>query len=248
VFPKKTRIIVGAVAFVALIGGAATVYHLNHSPARGLSSAAAGTLQMKRAQGTVDAENLKNTAHQQKFQTAGWQMTETPPPNPRIMALDPTMFSSNEEEMLVQIHSNSHTGEQLDNIREIVMRHGDRNEKALHIGIEALGRSHDLRAQDHLMSIYHEFPRTPVRRKILALLRPRHAGDATTAFLITQMENREIPGKLRHQAATQLATMSLARSRTEPDPELMRLIPKERHADFRRVHDTIRSAGNGGGK
>src|SRR5260221_5852688 len=137
---------------------------------------AAGPDRLAAVQKFVAQKNEESGREAAEFVHAGWTMVKVPPPDKKLLALDPLLLSGREADLRQQIASNSARPDQAANLGRIAQE--AREEATQVAAVEALGHIHGDEGQNQLIDLLHELPDgTMARRQIPPLLHPRDLPD-----------------------------------------------------------------------
>ncbi|HEX9577326.1 MAG TPA: hypothetical protein VF993_06215 [Myxococcales bacterium] len=154
----------------------------------------------------VAQKNAEASRDQESFTRAGWRMVDVPPPDARLVALDPSVLGTREAELRQQIATT--TTLQAANLARIVREAQEDQTRVM--AVEALGRIRSDEAQDHLLDLLRTLPdESRARREIAPLLRPRDLGDPRAAALLQLLDLPDVNRVERKQIAFTLALISL---------------------------------------
>src|SRR6266542_3303937 len=133
---------------------------------------AAPELRERLVAATVAERNRGGEQQQEAFHRAGWTLVTTPPPDARLVALDPGLLPAREGELRQQIASTVASPAAASRLREIVRA---AREPATRVAaVDALGRIGTAESQGALEQLLGELPaEDEARRHIVPLLRPR---------------------------------------------------------------------------
>jgi hypothetical protein len=175
----------------------------------------------------VAQKNAESARDQEAFVRAGWQMVQAPPPDPKLIALDPSLLPAREAELRQQISSTSASPAQAANLARIAREAGE--EQTRIAAVEALGRIGGDEAQDQLLGLLRALPDgTPARREVAPLLRPRDLSDSRAAALAQLLDSRDLDPVERKQIAFTLSLVGLRDRSALPGSVLERLSPEAR--------------------
>src|SRR5207237_67588 len=118
------------------------------------------------------------------FAADGWEKVSAPPPDARVLALDPQLVDGREDELHAQIASTVAAPADADKLAEIARKaHEPRTRTA---AVEAIGRIGGPQAQKALFDLFKQGgldQEDPARRAIAPLLRPAELHDPYAAEL-----------------------------------------------------------------
>ena len=161
----------------------------------------------------VAQKNAESARERDNFVHQGWQLVDVPPPDMRLVALDPSLLKGRERELRQQIASTVASPDEARNLAQIAREASE--EPTQVAAVEALGRIHSDEAQDRLLDLLHVLPDgTMARREIAPLLRPRDLSDPRAATLAQLLDSSELNPVERKQIAFTLALVGL-RDRSE---------------------------------
>src|SRR5256885_6160050 len=102
---------------------------------------AAGPDRLAAVQKFVDQKNSESSKQREAFVRAGWEMVDVPPPDAKLIALDPSLLNGREAELRQQIATTSASPGQAANLARIAR---EAHEEATQVAaVEALGRAGD---------------------------------------------------------------------------------------------------------
>ncbi|MBI2569665.1 MAG: hypothetical protein HYV63_21885 [Candidatus Schekmanbacteria bacterium] len=197
-------------------------------------------------QRVVAERNAASAAQLRKFREEGWDVVTAEEPNPQVGALEPGALAEHEEEVQLQLQTNTFSGATLDRVSEIVRRAP--SQKTRYVALENLGRSRDFRAQELLVELYRELPSGESREQILQYFKPRDVDDAVATLLFEQLADPGSSEQTKRQATFPLAVMAIVGpggEREEPPTELMARVPATWRGEFRKIHSLLVSGGQG---
>jgi hypothetical protein len=153
---------------------------------------------------------------QESFTRAGWQMVDVPPPDAKLVSLDPSLLGSRETELRQQIATNTPSADQAANLARIVREAQEEQTQAA--AIEALGRIRSDESQDQLLDLLQTLPEeSRPRREIAPLLRPRDLSDPRAGTLAQLLDSPRLNRVERKQIAFTLALIGLRDRTALPD-------------------------------
>ncbi len=220
--------IVGGVSALALVwccvrspvsvgdaGKAGSAGGIDSAPGAPASTEVSGA-QRSAVEATVAARNRDNARNTDAFARAGWAMVATPPPDPRLTALDPKLVDGRERELRVQIASTVAAPELAPRLAAIART---AHEPATRVAaVEALGRIGTHEAQTELLSLLPSLPADDdARRQIVPLLRPNGLDDEFAARLAAQLDGAALSATEKQQLAFTLALVGLRDGMKLPD-------------------------------
>jgi HEAT repeat protein len=165
---------------------------------------------------TVAARNQASAAQAEAFRKAGWTMVATPAPDPRLLALDPSLLPGREDELRVQIASTVPSPELAPRLRRIAL---EAHEPATRVAaVEALGRIGTPDAQAELLALLPQLPEEDAaRRQIVPLLRPSGLDDPRATQLASLLDAPALTPAEKKQLAFTLALVGLRDGMKLPD-------------------------------
>src|SRR2546426_225317 len=104
----------------------------------------------------VAQKNAEGSRDQESFARAGWQMVDAPPPERKLLALDPSLLASREADLRQQIASNTPSPDQAENLARVARE--AREEATQVAAVESLGRIAGDEGQDQLLGLLRELP------------------------------------------------------------------------------------------
>jgi hypothetical protein len=163
----------------------------------------------------------------QKFLKAGWHLDNAPPPDPKLLALDPSLLENREPELRQQIATTTASGDQAKNLAAIAR---DAREEATRVAaVEALGRIRSDDAQEQLTGLLHTLPDgTLARREVAPLLKPHDLSDARAAKMALLLDDSALDAVERKQIAFTLSLVGLRDQSQLPSAVLEQLSPASR--------------------
>lgn len=190
----------------------------------------------------VNQRNQESAQQIRAFEEDGWKMVVVPPPDPQITGLDPAVLGTRENEIQVQLSSNSYAGPLLEKVREIALK--TQSEKTRYLAIDSLGRSPDVHSQELLIQVYQNPAiQSDDRKQILGYMRPSRSDDSVADFLVAQIADPRVPESMKRQAAFPLIAMSMTKpgsaSQATPDEDVLRRIPSGWREDFVKLHAVV---------
>ncbi|MGZ6142979.1 MAG: hypothetical protein ACXWLM_06555, partial [Myxococcales bacterium] len=226
-------------ALVALVGWLASTPVANHAgpaaepppqaagtvPAQGPAvqpPSAAGPDRLAAVQKFVAQKNAESTAQKEAFLKDGWQLVQAPPPDPKLIALDPSLLAGREADLRQQIASTTASADQAKNLAAIARdAHEDATRAA---AVEALGRIRGEEGQDALLDLLTALPDgTIARREVAPLLHPRDLSDPRAAKLAGLLDSSDLNAVERKQIAFTLSLVGLRDQSELPAAVLDRL-------------------------
>ena len=178
----------------------------------------------------VVAEKNADSEQQRKaFAADGWETVKAVPPDAEVLALEPRLLESREDELQAQIASTVARPADADKLAEIARRaHQPRTRTA---AVEALGRVGGPESQRALFGLLtgDELKADdPARRAVAPLLRPSELADPYAAKLAAQLDARGLDAIERKQIAFTLALIGLRDGTELPRDVLAQLSPASR--------------------
>jgi len=163
----------------------------------------------------------------QKFVKAGWHIDDAPPPDPKLLALDPSLLKSREAELRQQIATTTASGDQAGNLATIAREAQEESTQVA--AVEALGRIRGDDAQEQLTDLLHTLPDgTLARREVAPLLKPHDLSDARAAKMALLLDDPALVAVERKQIAFTLSLVGLRDQSQLPATVLERLSPAAR--------------------
>src|SRR5437867_424311 len=86
----------------------------------------------------VAQKNAESSRDQESFVRAGWQMVDVPPPDQKLIKLDPSLLATREPELRQQIATNTPSEDQAANLGRIAREASEEQTRVA--AIDALGR------------------------------------------------------------------------------------------------------------
>ncbi len=193
-------------------------------PAQGPAAqppSAAGPDRLAAVQKFVDQKNGESSKQRDDFVRAGWQMVDVPPPDPKLLSLDPSLLNGREADLRQQIATTSASSGQASNLARIAR---EAHEESTQVAaVEALGRAGD-EGQDQLLDLLDKLPDgTMARREIVPLLHPRDLSDGRAAKLAELLDSSNLNGVEKKQIAFTLSLVGLRDRSALPDGVLGKL-------------------------
>lgn len=175
----------------------------------------------------VAQKNAEERKESDTFVRAGWHIDSAPPPDAKLLALDPALLNSREAELRQQIATTTASAGQAANLARIAREaHDDHTQVA---AVDALGRIRSDEAQDELTDLLHTLPDgTLARREVAPLLRPRDLSDARAGKLALLLDDRALNSVEREQIAFTLSLVGLRDRSTLPETIVEQLSPSAR--------------------
>ena len=172
------------------------------------SSSAAGPDRLSAVQKFVAQKNAESSRQQEEFVRAGWTIVQAPPPDPQLIALDPSLLRTREAELRQQIATTTVSGDQAAHLATIAR---EAQQEATQVAaVEALGRIRSDEAQEQLEGLLHTLPDgTLARREVAPLLRPRDLSDSRAAKLAMLLDDSGLNAVERKQIAFTLSLVGL---------------------------------------
>ena len=169
---------------------------------------AAGPDRLAAVQKLVAQKNAESAQQKEAVVQAGWHLDTAAPPDPQLLALDPSLLNGREADLRTQLSSTSASPDQAANLGEIARK---AHESATQIAaIEALGRIRSDGAQDQLEGLLKELPADSfARREVAPLLRPRDLSDERAARLAQLLDSRDLNPVEKQQIAFTLSLVGL---------------------------------------
>ena len=168
----------------------------------------AGPDRLSAVQKFVAQKNAESSRQQEEFVRAGWTIVQAPPPDPKLIALDPSLLKTREAELRQQLATTTASGDQAANLATIAR---EAQEEATQVAaVEALGRIRSDEAQEQLEGLLHTLPDgTLARREVAPLLRPRDLSDSRAAKLAMLLDDSGLNAVERKQIAFTLSLVGL---------------------------------------
>jgi hypothetical protein len=246
------KVLLGVVGGAAIFAGAVwLVTHRDQTPSEngvgggrapaagrsglGTPSAGAGAVDpaaLEAVRAIVKAKNALEPREADTFRARGWTMVSVPPPDQRLLALDPALLATREPELRVQIASNTASPAEVPNLAAIARQAHDPHTRF--VAVEALGRVSGPEAQRALRSLLLDKnfaggdADDPARRQVPALLRPSALDDPWAAELAALLDAPGLDPAARKQIAFTLALVGLRDGMTLAPEVLARLSPAAR--------------------
>src|SRR5207247_5389858 len=104
----------------------------------------------------VAQKNAESSRDQESFTRAGWQMVDVPPPDQKLVTLDPALLATREPELRQQIATNTPSTDQAANLGRIAREASEEQTRVA--AIDALGRIRSDEAQDQLLDLLRALP------------------------------------------------------------------------------------------
>jgi hypothetical protein len=157
---------------------------------------------------TVAARNEETAREAEAFRRAGWKMVATPPPDPKVVALDPALLDGREHELRVQIATTVAPPELAPRLRRIARE--AREAETRTAAVEALGRIGTAQAQAELLALLPELAAGDEARKVIVpLLRPARLSDELARKLAGLLDGNTLTDVEKRQVAFTLALLEL---------------------------------------
>ena len=168
----------------------------------------AGPDRLNAVQKFVAQKNSEASAQREAFAKAGWEIrTDVPPPDMKLVKLDPSLLNGREQELRQQIASTSASPDQAQNLARIAREAQDEQTKVA--AVEALGRAGD-DGQDALIDLLGNLEDgTMARREIAPLLKPRSLDDKRAAKLAELLDSSNLNAVEKKQIAFTLSLVGL---------------------------------------
>ncbi|MCA1828406.1 MAG: hypothetical protein ABR567_23290 [Myxococcales bacterium] len=188
---------------------------------------AAGLDRLSSVQKLVAQKNAEAGQQAEEFVHAGWHIDNAPPPDPKLLALDPSLLKGREAELRQQIATTTASGDQAANLAKIAR---DAQEAATQVAaVEALGRIRTDEAQQELTDLLHTLPDgTLARREVAPLLRPADLSDPRAAKLALLLDDSALNAVEHKQIAFTLSLVALRDRSQLPAAVLDQLSPAAR--------------------
>jgi hypothetical protein len=168
---------------------------------------AAGPDRLAAVEKFVAQKNAETGHEQENFVHAGWHMDNAPAPEPKLLALDPSLLHGREADLRQQISSTSIDRSMVSNLTVIARE--ARDESTQMAAVDALGRAGD-EGQDQLVDLLHALADgSPARREIAPLLRPRRLDDAQAARMAHLLDDKSLNADEKKQIAFTLSLVGL---------------------------------------
>jgi hypothetical protein len=169
---------------------------------------ATGPDRLAAVQKFVAQKNEESGRQQEEFVHAGWTMVKVPPPDAKLLSLDPSLLQGREADLRQQISSSSATPDQAANLARIAREAQDESTQVA--AVDALGHIHGEEGQDQLIDLLHTLPDgTMARREVAPLLHPRDLSDPRAAKLAQLLDARDLNAVERKQIAFTLSLIGL---------------------------------------
>jgi hypothetical protein len=198
-------------------------------PAQGPAAqppSAAGPDSAAAVQKFVAQKNSESSRQKEEFLHAGWTLVDVPPPDAKLLSLDPALLNGREEELRQQIASTSASASMAPNLATIAREAKD--EQTQVAAVEALGRDGD-EGQDALLDLLQKLPDgTLARREVAPLLHPRDLSDARAAKLAALLDAPDLNAVEKKQIAFTLSLVGLRDRSALPASVLESLSPGAR--------------------
>lgn len=178
------------------------------------------------------------------FEGEGWETVKVDdPPDADVMQLSLDLIGKREQDLQVQIQSNSFTSDMYGRLTEIALTTQD--EKTRYVALEALGRAGEKSAQLHLTQAFEQIEDEETRSQIIGYLTPAEPDDEIAIFLTEQIADPTISERLKTQASFPLAMMSLLEtSSPEEARELVSMeMPEEWKANYSNIVNLLATGG-----
>lgn len=174
------------------------------------------TARRRAVEATVAARNRETARESDAFTRAGWTMVAAPPPDARLVALDPALVDGHERELRVQMASTVAAPELAPRLGRIARA---AHEPATRVAaVEALGRIGTHEAQSELLALLPVLPADDdARRQIVPLLRPNGLDDELAKRLAAQLDGGTLTTTEKQQLAFTLALVGLRDGMKLPD-------------------------------
>lgn len=157
---------------------------------------------------TVAQRNAEAHRDEAAFVRAGWKMVATDPPDPKLIALDPSLLHGHERELRVQVASTLASPAMAPNLGRIA---AEAQEPQTRVdAVEALGRLGGAEAQQQLLQLLDKLsPEDDARKALVPLLRPAALDDAETPQLAALLDAPALTAAEKQQIAFTLALVGL---------------------------------------
>jgi hypothetical protein len=183
---------------------------------------AAGPDRLAAVQKFVDQKNSESSAQREAFVKAGWEIVkDVPPPDMKLVALDPSLLDGREAELRNQITSTSASPKMAQNLGRIARE--AKEESTQVAAVEALGRAGDA-GQDQLFDLLDKLPDgTLARREIVPEIKPHDLSDARAAKMAELLDSSNLNDVEKKQLAFTLSLVGLRDRSALPDSVLNKL-------------------------
>lgn len=157
---------------------------------------------------TVAQRNAESHRDEEAFVRAGWTMVATAPPDPQLLALDPSLLNGRERELRVQIASTLPSPAMAPHLGRIA---AEAKDPATRVdAVEALGRVGGAEAQQELLQLLDKLPpEDDARHALVPLLRPVSLDDPEAAKLASLIDSPSLTPTEKQQLAFTLALIGL---------------------------------------
>ena len=199
-------------------------------PAQGPAApppSAAGPDRLNAVQKFVEQKNAESSKQKEAFIAAGWEIVkDVPPPDMKLVSLDPALLNGREAEVRMQIASTSVAPGMVDNLARIARE--AKEESTQVAAVEALGRGGE-EGQDKLLGLLDDLKDgTLARREIAPLLKPRDLADAHAAKMAELLDSSNLNDVEKKQIAFTLSLVGLRDRNALPQGVLDKLSPSAR--------------------
>lgn len=218
-----------AAAVAALYPRASTRPAATTIPIEGRSTASARRDEgrVRDLKAMVTGLNEAEAAERKAFVKDGWAFVDEAAPDLALLELSDEAIEKDPDAVFVQIQSNAFSGDMLERLSAIAQKSKDA--RLRYAAVDALGRSHEDRAQALLQEVYGGTTDAAVRDQAIQMIRPKDLDDASSRFLAGVMADRDAPEGHRNQASFALAMASLLQPGGKPPEKLLAgLGPAER--------------------
>jgi len=137
----------------------------------------------------------------------GWELVDTEPPDPAVVALDPALLSDREEELRVQLASVSLDPGNVGAAATIAAR--TRDPRTREAAILALGRCRADGAQDALVDLYDRIADPAERGLVIDQLRPADPDGAVADWMVGALGSPDVPAEHKRRIASGLVVAAL---------------------------------------
>ncbi len=176
----------------------------------------------------VEEKNRNRRADENAFIAAGWTMTNSAPPDMRLVSFDPSLIAAGrEKELRTQLASTVPPRRYAHRVAEIALLAHDpvTRESA----VDALSRIHTTEAQDELIDLLTGGKLDPQdlgRRQLAALIQPPDLDDEIAAKMATLLDNDALTAVEKKQVAFTLAVVGLRDGMSLPDRVTQTMSPR----------------------
>lgn len=221
-------LVLAAAALAGLLAWRGTAHETSRTST---TAAATGPAAQLAAVERVVAERNQKVGQEEKvFEADGWKMVDAPAPDPRVVALDPSLIAEGREaELNIQVGSVSPSKNKAHKLAQIILL--AKEPATREHAADALGRIRTPEAAGEIVDLLTSGKIDPEdlgRRQLAALLKPVDLDDGTAARMAGLLDSDKITPVEKDQIAFTLALVGLRDGMQLPDDVLATLSPEAR--------------------